>query len=350
MSVVPDEVASAKLAGLRYVTPAGRGIQRLRRSKSFSYKDSNGRPVKDEETINRIKALVIPPAWESVWISPSPNSHIQAVGRDARGRKQYRYHAEYRKVRDLVKFDRMREFGKLLPKLRRVVDRDLKKRGMPKIKILAAVVRLLETSYIRIGNEEYAEENGSFGLTTLRNQHVKILGEMLQFKFRGKSGQHHEIKVHDKKLARILRQCKDLPGNALFQYQDEEGKPQTIESGDVNEYLRQITHGDYTAKDFRTWGGTCLAANFLMEKCSDVSSGATKTALIDVVKNVAAKLGNRPATCRKYYIHPAVMDCYLSGHLKTLAEKFGETKSPSYYENLVLSLLTPLKRLRAKAA
>lgn len=350
MSTPPDEVASAKLAGLRYVIPKGIGIQRERLGTTFSYTDADGRPIRDAETLDRMKALVIPPAWEQVWISPSANSHIQAIGRDARGRKQYRYHPEYRKVRDLVKFDRMREFGKLLPKIRRTVDRDLNRRGMPKRKILAAVVRLLETSYIRIGNEEYAEENGSFGLTTLRNQHVQILGQMLKFRFRGKSGQNHEIKLHDGKLARIVRQCKDLPGSALFQYEDEDGKPQSIESGDVNDYVREISGGDYTAKDFRTWGGTCLAANFLMERCSSIASEATKTALVDVVKNVAAKLGNRPATCRKYYIHPAVMDCYLSGHLKTLAENFDRTKSPYYYEHLVLSLLTPLKKLRAKAA
>lgn len=348
--MLADEVSSAKIAGLRYVIPAGRGIQRKRRGKNFLYIDTGNKTVKDAGILNRIKSLVIPPAWESVWISPTANSHIQAVGRDARGRKQYRYHPEYRKVRDLVKFDRMREFGKLLPKIRRSLERDLKRHGMPKEKILAAVVRLLETSYIRIGNEEYAEENGSFGLTTLRNQHVEILGEVLKFKFRGKSGQNHEIKVHDRKLARLVRQCRDLPGSSLFQYLDEQGQPQSIESGDVNDYLRAITGGDYTAKDFRTWGGTCLAANFLMQRCADVESAATKTALVDVVKNVAAKLGNRPATCRKYYIHPAVMDCYLSGHLKTLAEKFDQTKSDYYYEQLVLSLLTPLKRMRSKAA
>jgi DNA topoisomerase-1 len=329
--MLPDEVSSAKLAGLRYVIPAGKGIVRKRRGKEFVYFDAQGQGVTDAATLARIKSLVIPPAWESVWISPSTNGHIQAVGRDARGRKQYRYHAEYRKVRDLVKFDRMREFGKMLPKIRRAVERDLRRHGMPKNKILAAIVRLLETSYIRIGNEEYAEENGSFGLTTLRNQHVQILGEVLKFKFRGKSGQNHEIKVHDRKL-------------------DEAGQVQHIESGDVNDYLREITGGDYTAKDFRTWGGTCLAANFLMEKCTAVECGATKTALVDVVKNVAAKLGNRPATCRKYYIHPTVMDCYLSGNLRGLAERFDRTKAEVDYEKLVLSLLTPLKRMKRREA
>lgn len=346
MPAVPDEIDSAKIAGLRHVIPKGRGIRRKRRGKTFRYFDSSDRPIVDAATLDRIKSLVIPPAWESVWISPSPNSHIQAVGRDARGRKQYRYHPEYRKVRDLVKFDRMREFGKLLPRIRRTVNRDMNLAGMPKRKIMAAIVRLLETSYIRIGNEEYAEENGSFGLTTLRNQHVQILGQMLKFRFRGKSGQCHEIDLKDKRLARIIRRCKDLPGSSLFQYLDDTGEPQTVESGEVNDYLRQITGGDYTAKDFRTWGGTCMAASFLLEECAEIS----KTNLVEVVKSVARKLGNRPATCRKYYIHPTVMDCYLSGQLKTLAGKYARTNSTTYYEQLVLSLLAPLKRSRAKAA
>jgi DNA topoisomerase-1 len=348
MTVRPDEVTSAKLAGLRYFIPKGSGIRRKRHGKSFSYLDSEGKLIVDEPTIRRIKALVIPPAWESVWISPFANTHIQAVGRDARGRKQYRYHAEYRKVRDLVKFDRMREFGKLLPRIRRTVGRDLAIHGLAKRKIVAAVVRLLETTYIRIGNEEYAEENGSFGLTTLRNQHVTVLGELLKFRFRGKSGQNHEIEIRDQRLARILRRCKDIPGSALFEYIDDEGKPQAIHSDDVNDYLREVTGGDFTAKDFRTWGGTCLAANFLLQKCSETN--ATKTSVVDVVKSVSAKLGNRPATCKKYYIHPAVMDCYLSGQLAKLAKKFAHTRSETYYEQLVLALLKPLKRMREKAA
>jgi len=348
MSALPDEISSARLAGLRYAIPQGKGIQRKRSGKNFRYTSPDGRPLKDPSTLERIRALVIPPAWEQVWISPSPDSHIQAVGRDARGRKQYRYHADYRKVRDLVKFRRMQEFGKMLPRIRRTVTRDLNGRGISKQKILAAIVRLLETTYIRIGNEEYAEENGSFGLTTLRNQHVTILGELLKFRFRGKSGQNHEIELRDQKLARILRRCKDIPGRALFQYRDEEGNPQTIHSEDVNNYLRQITGDDFTAKDFRTWGGTCLAAGFLLSRCREVNP--TKAALVDVVKSVAEKLGNRPATCRKYYIHPAVMDCYLSGRLEKLAKTFEHTRSTKDYERLVLALLKPLKRLREKAA
>jgi DNA topoisomerase-1 len=327
---------------IRYVIPKGKGIQRHRHGKTFRYTLPDGRPLRDSATLERIRALVIPPAWESVWISPSADSHIQAVGRDARGRKQYRYHAEFRKVRDMVKFDRMRDFGKMLPKIRRAVGRDLNKPGISKHKIVAAVVRLLETTYIRIGNEEYAEENGSFGLTTFRNRHVTILGEVLKFRFRGKSGQKHDIQLKDKRLARILRRCKDIPGSALFQYLDADGNPQSIHSDDVNDYIRTVTGGEFTAKDFRTWGGTCLAADYFMSKCQDMAP--TKSAVVEVVKNVAEKLGNRPATCRKYYIHPTVMDCYMSGHLEKLAPKFEQTRSIRDYEQIVLSLLKPLKK------
>ncbi len=350
-STLPDEVKSAHQAGLRYVVPAGQGIQRRPAGSGFTYLDRAGKPVHDEETLNRIRALVIPPAWTSVWISPTPNTHIQAVGRDARGRKQYRYHQKYRELRDLVKFDRMRAFGKVLPRIRRAVGRDIKRKGFPKRKVLAAVVKLLETTYIRVGNEEYAEENGSFGLTTLRNQHVQILGDRLKFKFRGKSGQHHEITLEDARLARILKKLKDIPGSALFEYLDEDGQPQTIESGDVNEYLREISGGDFTAKDFRTWGGTCLAASLLLDKCTgEGAAGVAKSVLVDVVKDVAGKLGNKPATCRKYYIHPTVMECFSAGTLREFADKFRDNRSNYLYEQIVLSLLTPLKRARAKAA
>lgn len=347
---VPDEVKSAEIAGLRYVIPKGLGIRRRRAGNGFVYLDGNDKPIHDPAVLKRIRSLVIPPAWTSVWISPDPNGHIQAVGRDARGRKQYRYHPEYRRVRDLVKFDRMRAFGRVLPRIRRIIGRDLARKGLPKRKVLAAVVKLLETTYIRIGNEEYLEENGSFGLTTLQNQHVQILGEMLKFRFRGKSGQKHEITLQDPRLARIIGRCRDIPGSALFQYLDESGNPQTIDSGDVNEYLREISGGDFTAKDFRTWGGTCLAASFLVEKCSCDGGGEVKSALVDVVKHVASELGNKPATCKKYYIHPAVLDCYAVGNLRELAEKFRATQSTHLYEQIVLALLTPLKRARAKAA
>src|SRR5947209_14889840 len=301
LTTLPDEVKSAKAAGLRYAIPKGRGIERKAAGNGFTYLGPDGKEITDEETLARIKSLVIPPAWTSVWISPASNTHIQAVGRDARGRKQYRYHPEYRKMRDLVKFDRMRAFGQVLPKIRRAVESDLELKGMPKRKVLAAIVKLLETTYIRIGNEEYAEENGSFGLTTLRNQHVQVIGDVLKFRFRGKSAQKHEITIEDPRLARILKRCKDIPGSNLFAYLDENGDPQAIESGDVNDYLREITGADFSAKDFRTWGGTCLAASFLLGKCAaEEGNGATKAALVEVVKEVASKLGNKAATCKKY--------------------------------------------------
>jgi DNA topoisomerase-1 len=350
---VPDEVQTAKQAGLRYMIPKGPGIRRVRSGEGFRYLDAEDNPVNDPDTVARIKSLVIPPAWSSVWISPREDGHIQAVGWDAKGRKQYRYHPEYRAARDLVKFDRMQAFGKVLPRIRQTVDRDLNRPGMPKRKVLAAVVKLLETTYIRIGNEEYAEENGSFGLTTLRNQHCQILGGVLKFKFRGKSGQHHEITLEDKRLARIIRKCKDIPGSSLFEYLDEDGQPQTLESGDVNAYLREISGGDFTAKDFRTWGGTCLAANYLLEELKeqepdDSTAKVAKSALVDVVKNVACKLGNKPATCKKYYIHPAVLESFTAGTLHTVAEKFRDSRKKFQYEQLVLSLIRPLKRAAAK--
>ncbi len=349
-AALPDEVKSAQLAGLRYAIPKGHGIRRRRSGSGFAYIGPDEKPVEDPAVLNRIKSLVLPPAWTSVWISPSDNTHIQAVGRDARGRKQYRYHPKYRHVRDLIKFDRMRAFGKALPKIRRIVDRDLARPGVPKRRVLAAVVKLLETTYIRIGNEEYVEENNSFGLTTLRNQHVQILGDTLKFRFKGKSHQQHEITLEDKRLAHILRKCKDIPGSSLFEYRDEEGNPQTIDSGDVNEYLREISGGEFTAKDFRTWGGTCLAASFLLNHCLTDTDPQTKTVLVDVIKDVAGKLGNKPATCRKYYVHPAVMECYSSGTLREFAEKFQQRKGVDLYEHVVLSLLTPLKKARAKRA
>jgi DNA topoisomerase-1 len=351
---LPDEKQSARKAGLRYVIPKGLGIRRRRAGSGFVYLDPDDKPINDPAVLERIHSLVIPPAWTSVWISPDPDGHIQAVGRDARGRKQYRYHPAYRQMRDLVKFDRMRAFGRALPRIRRILGRDLARRGLPKRKVLAAVVRLLETTYIRIGNEEYAEENGSFGLSTLRNQHVQILGEMLKFRFRGKSGQKHEITVADPRLARIVRKCKDIPGSALFQYLDENGEPQSLESGDVNDYLREISGGDFTAKDFRTWGGTCLAVDCLLKKYVEAGNpelkSELKSVLVDMVKDVACKLGNKPATCKKYYIHPAIIDSYSAGSLRELAEKFRDSRGGYLYEQLVLSLITPLKRARAKAA
>lgn len=339
--MLSPEQKLAVAAGLRYALPKGAGIARRRAGHGFAYV-ANGKVVKDANTLKRIRALVIPPAWTSVWISPDANSHIQAVGYDARGRKQYRYHAGYRHIRDLVKFDRMRNFGRTLPRIRRVVRRDLAQQGLPKRKVLAAIVKLLETTYIRVGNEEYVKENDSFGLTTLRNRHVDILGEVLRFHFRGKSGQSHEIKLDDARLARVVKRCKCLPGSALFQYLDEDGQPASVDSGDVNHYLREISQGDFTAKDFRTWGGTCLALEFLLKTGATDQTSDVKTTLVEVVKSVASKLGNKPATCRKYYIHPDVLDSYTTGRMVHLAESLRHGES-YLYEKLLLALLKPQK-------
>jgi DNA topoisomerase I len=346
---IPDEAQSARLAGLRYTMPGGPGIQRKRSGRGFVYIGPDRKPIKDELTLERIRALVLPPAWQSVWINPLENGHIQAVGRDARGRKQYRYHSRYRAFRDQIKFERMRAFGRALPKIRRTVRRDLRRPGLPKRKVLAAVVKLLETTFIRVGNEEYTEENNSYGLTTLRNRHVEVLGSTLKFRFVGKSHQQHEIKVEDKRLARIVRQCRDMPGSALFEYVDEDGTPQAVDSGDVNEYLREISGGDFTAKDFRTWGGTCLAAEFLHGKCIGDGTEGVKKALVEVVKDVATKLGNKPSTCKKYYIHPAVMDCFESGTLRVFAEKCQSNGRGIIYERLVASILAPARRSKKAA-
>ncbi len=359
-----DEVKCAALAGLRYSIPKGKGITRENSGEGFTYFGPSGQVISDEDVLARIASLVIPPAWNSVWISPSANGHIQAVGWDAKGRKQYRYHPAYRAIRDSIKFDRMKEFGKALPRIRRIVGRDLALPGLPKRKILAALVRLLETTYIRIGNEEYAKENESFGLTTLQNQHVQVLGEVLKFRFRGKSGVSHEIKLQDGRLARIIKKCRCIPGSDLFQYLNENGEPASIESGDVNEYIREISRGEFTAKDFRTWGGTCLAVGCLLAREAAAAQAATeaaeesekkvatqkelKSTLVEVVKEVAAKLGNRPATCKKYYIHPNILDHYSTGSLVAMAKNI-RSGGAHAYEQIVLKVLKSRKRLKLVA-
>lgn len=314
--MAPDGArVAAEEAGLRYVTGAGPCIRRVRRGRSFRYLDTRGRPLRNPKHLERIHSLVIPPAWEDVWICPSANGHLQAVGRDARGRKQYRYHPQYRAHRDETKFSRMIAFGTVLSLMRRRVERDLRRRGLPREKVLAAVIKLLQTTYIRVGNEEYARENESFGLTTMKDRHVRIAGARLQFRFRGKSGQEHLIALTDKRLARIVKACRDLPGYELFQYLDEEGTTHRIDSGDVNRYIRQVSGHDFTAKDFRTWAGTLLAARELEAAGPAPSATAAKRVIAGAVKTVAKQLGNRPATCRKYYVHPAVFDAYLDASL-----------------------------------
>ncbi|HAV35574.1 MAG TPA: DNA topoisomerase I [Massilia sp.] len=317
-----DPPAAAKAAGLRYVTDSKPGIRREKDGEGFRYLDAKGEPVEDEATLKRIKALAIPPAWQEVWICAQANGHLQATGRDAKGRKQYRYHARWRNVRDEVKYERMINFGKALPQIRAEVDRALKLPGLPREKVLATIVYLLEATMMRVGNEEYARTNKSFGITTLRNRHVKVDGSDVEFRFRGKSGVYHKIHVHDRRLARIIRSSRDLPGQELFQYVDEDGETHSIDSSDVNDYLRTITGEDYTAKDFRTWSGTVLAAMALQEFEKFDSETQAKKNIVRAIESVAEKLGNTPSVCRKCYVHPAVLDAYLEGSvLEALRER-----------------------------
>ncbi|HZT77726.1 MAG TPA: hypothetical protein VFA27_13825 [Vicinamibacterales bacterium] len=303
-----------KLAQLKHVDDATtRGIRRIGPPKHFRYADAHGRTIADPRELQRIRVLAIPPAWTDVWICPDPNGHLQATGRDARGRKQYRYHPRWREIRDEVKYGRMIPFAQALRTIRRRTAADLRRSGLPREKVLAAVVQLLEKTLIRVGNEEYARQNHSFGLTTLRDQHARINGSTVHFEFRGKSGIRHAIDLEDRRLARIVKACRDLPGYELFQYVDERGERQMIDSADVNAYLKQITGQPFTAKDFRTWAGTVLAAEQLAacEACKNVSHG--KRMINRAVEAVAQRLGNTKAVCRKSYIHPAILDAYLAG-------------------------------------
>jgi DNA topoisomerase I len=308
-----DARAAVKAAHLRYVTDRTPGITRERHGDAFRYLDPAGKPIKDPEELRRIKATGVPPAWTHVWICPDPNGHLQATGRDARGRKQYRYHTRWRSIRDETKYERMMVFGSCLPKIRRRVEADLARPGLPCEKVLAAVVRLMERTLARVGNPEYARENESFGLTTLRNRHVHVTRGRLELDFRAKSGVRHRSIVTDAKLARIVKRCRELPGSELFQYIDEEGNRHSIDSGDVNEYLRTISGCEITAKDFRTWAASNLALLAISELDEERPS---KHGSVEIIKKVAQQLGNTPAVCRKSYIHPALIESYLSGTLR----------------------------------
>jgi len=321
-----DPQHAAQSAGLRYVSDASPGISRRRAGKGFSYAGPDGRPVRDPATVARIRALAIPPAYTDVWICPDPNGHIQATGRDARGRKQYRYHPRWRAVRDETKFGRMLAFSEVLPEIRRRADQDLRRAGLPREKVLAAVVRLLECTGIRVGNDEYARTNESFGLTTLRDEHVEVDGSTMSFAFRGKSGKDHTVELSDRRLARIVSRCQALPGEELFQYVDGAGEQQTLGSGDVNEYLKSITGQEFTAKDFRTWNGTILAVAALRELGPAASEREARAAIIKAIDRVAQQLNNTRAVCRKYYVHPTVFETYAAGTMiEALAN--GETSA-----------------------
>jgi DNA topoisomerase-1 len=310
-AVADELIAAAEEAGLQYVSDARPGYYRKAKGQDFDYFDTEGKPIRDEQRLLRIKRLAIPPAWTDVWICPSPNGHIQATGRDARRRKQYRYHERWREVRDEDKFHRLAQFAKALPNIRRRVAHDLRLHGLPREKVLATIVRLLERTFIRIGNEEYARENKSFGLTTMKNRHVKVKGAQVMFRFRGKSGRHHEVDVSDRRVAKVIAKCQDLPGQDLFQYVDENGQIRDVTSQDVNDYLREIAGDDFTAKDFRTWGGTVLAAIALGKQQAFETKKQAKANVKTAICAVAELLGNTPAVCRKCYVHPGIVQAYL---------------------------------------
>ncbi|MFO0746634.1 MAG: DNA topoisomerase IB [Myxococcota bacterium] len=311
-----DPARAARMAHLRYVHDEAPGLRRHRAGRGFRYVDAAGRAVRDQAVLARIRSLAIPPAWRDVWICPDENGHIQATGRDARGRMQYRYHPAWRELRDATKFAKLAAFGAALPRIRKAVERDLARDGLPREKVIATVVKLLEATLIRVGNEEYARANRSFGLSTLRDRHVVVSGSELRFRFRGKSGKEHDVSIHDRRLARIVREVSELPGHELFQYVADDGTRHSVESGDVNAYLREVAGDEFTAKDFRTWAGTMLAATELAGASLDGDSqAARKRALDAVVGSVAERLGNTRAVCRRCYIHPSVMSAFMDGTL-----------------------------------
>jgi DNA topoisomerase-1 len=312
---VVDPREAAESAGLVYVSDEEPGIRRRKAGKGFSYTKPGGGTIKDPATLKRIRSLAIPPAYTDVWICAKPNGHIQATGRDAKGRKQYRYHPRFREVRESTKYEHMLEFARGLPAIREKVAEHMALRGLPREKVLATVVHLLETTLIRVGNEDYAKQNKSYGLTTLRNRHVEVNGSELRFDFKGKSGKTWKLKVRDRRVAKIIRVCQELPGQDLFQYIDDNGERQSVTSADVNAYLKEITGRDITAKDFRTWSGTVLAAWALKEFETFDSEAKAKKNIRAAIEKVASRLGNTPTICRKCYVHPEVISCYVEGSL-----------------------------------
>ena len=314
IKIVTDPAEAAEEAGLRYVNDNQPGYTRKASGDDFEYFDTEGKPIRDDQRLLRIKRLAIPPAWTDVWICPSPNGHIQAIGRDARGRKQYLYHDRWREVRDENKYDRIVIFAEALPKIRRRVSKDIKLPGLSQNKVLATVVQLLERTFIRVGNQEYARDNKSFGLTTMQDRHVDVKGSKMRFRFRGKSGRNHDVDVTDRHIAKTISKLQDLPGQDLFQYVDGEGETGDISSQEVNAYLREITGEDFTAKDFRTWAGTVLAAIALNAQEKFETKKQAKANIKTAISAVAKILGNTPAICRKCYVHPAVLETYLNGN------------------------------------
>ncbi|MBP0443784.1 DNA topoisomerase IB [Roseomonas sp. SSH11] len=354
--IIVDPREAARAAGLRYVSDTKPGITRHAKGDAFFYRAPSGEPVRDEAVLERIRSLAIPPAYTDVWICPFENGHIQATGRDARGRKQYRYHPRWRETRDATKYEHMAEFAAALPAIRARVAEDMQKKGLPREKVLATVVRLLETTLIRVGNDDYAKENGSFGLTTLRNRHVKVEGGTMRFAFKGKSGKSWKLGVQDRRVAKVVRECQDLPGQELFAYTDEDGSVHDVSSGDVNEYLREITGRDITAKDFRTWAGTVMAALALREFETFDSQAAAKRNIRAAIEQVSSRLGNTPTVCRKCYVHPDLLDGYMAGQLALEIAEAAEEELREEIAHLrpeeaaVLALLAKLKTQKAAPA
>ena len=338
--------ASATRVGLTYVADDAPGIRRVRAGHGFRYVQPDSRPVRSRQELARIRALVIPPAWSDVWISTNPNGHLQATGRDARKRKQYIYHSAWSEGQSRGKYHRLLAFGKILGKLRRRIDRDLRKQGLPKDKVVAAVVRLLDSGMFRVGNGAYAKQNGSFGLTTLRDRHVKIRGKCIRFEFKGKSGVEHAIDFHDRRLARIVKRCQDLPGQDLFQYMDDKEQKRLLRSDDVNAYLRRVCGENFTAKDFRTWAGTVMVAAALKELKKFKTTREAETNICRAITAVAKRLGNTRTVCRQAYVHPAVLDAYTTGSLaRALARCSAVTQNRiSADEQYVLALLSAARR------
>jgi len=358
MSLADEHVEAAQAAGLRYVTDSSPGIRRRRRGRGFAYTRPDGAPLRDRAELERIRRLVIPPRWTDVWICPSPAGHIQVTARDARGRKQYRYHTRYREIRDGTKFNRLVEFSEVLPGIRRRVERDIAAGALSREKVLATVVWLLEKTLIRVGSDEYARDNGSFGLTTLRRRHVAVSGAKLRFEFRGKSGVPHSVAVSDRRIARIVQHCQELPGQELFQYLDDEGRRQSVDAGDINQYLREIAGRQVTAKDFRTWAGTVLAAQSLREIGGFTTQREANANVVRAIDHVAKHLGNTRAVCRKYYVHPVVMEAYYDGYTippasgdeHTFARDSNRPPGLRRDEIAVLELIRGAKRKRQRSS
>jgi DNA topoisomerase-1 len=315
VQTIVDPKGAAESAGLRYVSDARPGIRRRRSGTGFAYRRADGSRLADKDVLRRIRSLAVPPAWTDVWICPFADGHVQATGRDARERKQYRYHPRFREIRDSTKYERVVAFAEALPGIRAKVRKHMALPGLPREKVLASIVHLLETTLIRIGNDDYARQNNSYGLTTLKNRHVTVNGSEVRFRFTGKSGKQWSLRVNDRRIAKIIRACQELPGQELLQYVDADGTPQDVASNDVNAYLREISGEDITAKDFRTWAGTVLAAMALNEIRSFDSAAEAKRNLRTVIESVAARLGNTPTICRKCYVHPEVLTSYLDGNL-----------------------------------